>query len=137
MRRKPMEILIVDDQAGVRYLLEIIVREAGHRAHTAQNGMEAVSLALSIRPQLIFMDVRMPVMGGLEALGKIKAAAPEIDVIIMTAYGSEETVSQAMELGAMCCLAKPFDVNEIKEIILEYMWRKANSSSSGITAASM
>lgn len=128
MRREPLNILIVDDQAGVRYLLDIVVREAGHRAHTAQNGLEAVELARTIRPDLVFMDVRMPLMGGLEALGKIKATNPETDVIIMTAYGSEETVTLAMQLGALCCIAKPFDVDEIKEILVEYKWKRANRS---------
>ncbi|MCL6635648.1 MAG: response regulator [Peptococcaceae bacterium] len=132
MRREPLDILIVDDQAGVRYLLDILVREAGHRAHTAQNGLEAVELARTVRPDLVFMDVRMPLMGGLEALGKIKALIPETDVIIMTAFGSEETISQAMQEGALCCIAKPFDVDEIKEILAEYRWRRANS---GIAAA--
>lgn len=127
MRRELLDILIVDDQAGVRYLLDIVIREAGHRVHTAQNGLEAVEFARSIRPDLVFMDVRMPLMGGLEALGKIKAISPETDVIIMTAYGSEDTVSQAMENGALCCIAKPFDVDEIKELLVEFRWKRANS----------
>lgn len=127
MSRECLEVLIVDDQAGVRYLLDIVVREAGHRVHTAQNGLEAVEFARSIRPDLIFMDVRMPLMGGLEALGKIKVVSPKTDVIIMTAYGSEETVSQAMENGALCCIAKPFDVDEIKELLMNFSWKCANS----------
>jgi len=127
MRRELLDILIVDDQAGVRYLLDIVIREAGHRVHTAQNGLEAVEFARSIRPDLVFMDVRMPLMGGLEALGKIKAISPETDVIIMTAYGSEDTVSQAMEKGALCCISKPFDVDEIKELLVEFRWKRANS----------
>lgn len=132
MRREPLNILIVDDQAGVRYLLDIVVREAGHRSHTAQNGLEAIEFARSIRPHLVFMDVRMPLMGGLEALGKIKAISPETEVIIMTAYGSEDTVSQALEQGALCCIAKPFDVDKIKELLMEFLWKRANSR---VTAA--
>jgi len=127
-----LDVLIVDDQAGVRYLLDIVVREAGHSARTAQNGLEAVELARAARPDLVFMDVRMPLMGGLEALGKIKAMAPETVVIIMTAYSSEETVTQAMQMGALCCIAKPFDVDEIKDILVEYGWKRANR---GIAAA--
>jgi len=117
MRREPLDVLIVDDQAGVRFLLEIIVKDSGHRAHIAGNGREAVDLARSIRPDLIFMDVRMPLMGGLEALEKIKALAPETNVVIMTAFSSEETVSQAMQKGALTCIVKPFDVDELKEFL--------------------
>jgi len=125
MRQETLDVLIVDDQAGVRCLLEIIASEAGHRAYTARNGLEAVNLARSIRPDLIFMDVRMPVMGGLEALDKIKALLPETNVIMMTAFGSEETVSWAKKRGALCCIAKPFDVNEIREFLDELKQRKS------------
>ncbi len=132
MRQEPLDILIVDDQAGVRYLLEIVVKEAGHRVYTAQNGLEAVTQAISSRPDLIFMDVRMPLMGGVEALVKIKSMAPDIDVVIMTAYSSEETVTKAMQKGALCCIVKPFDVGEIKKLLAEYQWKRA---SSGATVA--
>lgn len=133
MRREPLDVLIVDDQAGVRYLLEIIVQDSGHRAHTASNGLEAVDLARSIRPDLIFMDVRMPLMGGLEALEKIKALAPETNVVIMTAFSSEETVSQAMQKGALTCIVKPFDVDELKDFLKEF---DRNCPAFGKTAAS-
>jgi two-component system response regulator (stage 0 sporulation protein F) len=118
-----MKILIVDDQPGVRYLLDIVIKEAGHQVYTAQNGREAVEIAKSSHPDLIFMDVRMPLMGGLEALSEIKAIIPETDVIIMTAYGSEETVTRAMEGGALCCIAKPFDVEKIKELLEDLEWK--------------
>ncbi len=121
MAREKLKVLIVDDQAGVRFLLEIVVRESGHEAYMAQNGLEAIEMARSIHPDLIFMDVRMPLIGGLEALGKIKATNPEIQVIIMTAYGSEQTVSDALKKGAWCYIAKPFDVNEIKELLIKFV----------------
>jgi two-component system response regulator (stage 0 sporulation protein F) len=121
MAREKLKVLIVDDQAGVRFLLDIVVREAGHKSYMAQNGMEAIEMACSIKPDLIFMDVRMPLIGGLEALGKIKAANPEIQVIIMTAYGSEQTVSDAKSKGAWCYIAKPFDVEEIKELLNKFV----------------
>lgn len=122
---EPLKILIVDDQPGVRYLLDIVIREAGHRVSTAKNGLEAVEIAKSNHPDLIFMDVRMPLMGGLEALGEIKAMIPDTEVIIMTAYGSEETVSRAMEGGALCCIAKPFDVEKIKELLDGMEWKQS------------
>jgi two-component system response regulator (stage 0 sporulation protein F) len=123
MMSEPLNILIVDDQPGVRYLLDIVIREAGHRVYTARNGLEAVEIAKSSHPNLVFMDVRMPLMGGLEALGKIKAMIPETEVIIMTAYGSEETVTKAMEGGALCCIAKPFDVEKIKGLLEDLEWK--------------
>ncbi|MCG8401639.1 MAG: response regulator [Firmicutes bacterium] len=116
--------MVVDDQPGVRYLLDIVINESGHKAHTAQNGLEAVEMAHSVRPDLIFMDVRMPIMGGLEALAKIKSTLPETEVIIMTAYGSDETIEEAKQLGALGCMAKPFDIEDIKNFLLDYTRKK-------------
>jgi two-component system, response regulator, stage 0 sporulation protein F len=130
MGGEKLKVLIVDDQAGVRFLLEIVVRESGHEAYMAQNGLEAIEMARSIQPDLIFMDVRMPLIGGLEALGKIKATNPEIQVIIMTAYGSEQTVSDALKKGAWCYIAKPFDVNEIKELLIKFVNEYNNNEKS-------
>lgn len=128
MFNSSMDILVVDDQPGVRYLLDIVIKEIGHRVYTAQNGLEALEKVRSIKPDLVFMDVRMPLMGGLEALAKIKKNYPEIKVVIMTAYGSDDTIEQARKQGALCCLAKPFDVEDIKNFLdnftQEYMINK-------------
>jgi two-component system response regulator (stage 0 sporulation protein F) len=121
MGREKLKVLIVDDQVGVRFLLDIVVKESGHKSYMAQNGLEAIELACSVHPDLIFMDVRMPRIGGLEALRKIKETNPEIQVIIMTAYGSEQTVSDALKYGAWCYIAKPFDVNEIKKLLIKFV----------------
>ncbi|MFA7467397.1 MAG: response regulator [Desulfotomaculaceae bacterium] len=123
MPHRILDILVVDDQPGVRYLLDIVINESGHKAHIAQNGLEAIDMARSIRPDLIFMDVRMPIMGGLEALAQIKPLTPETEVIIMTAYGSKETIAEANRLGALGCMAKPFDINDIKNFIQDYARR--------------
>ncbi|WP_003544540.1 response regulator [Desulfotomaculum nigrificans] len=117
-----LDVLMVDDQVGVRYLLEILVKESGHRAHTAQNGVEAVEKVRSIKPDLVFMDVRMPIMNGLEALGKIKMIAPRTQVVMMTAYSAEDTATIALQKGALKCMSKPFDVEEIKEILENFAW---------------
>lgn len=115
-----LNVLIVDDQAGVRYLLEILVKESGHKAYTAQNGVEALEKVLAIKPDLIFMDVRMPIMGGLEALGKIKKISPRTEVIMMTAYSADDTATLALKKGAIRCMRKPFDVEEIKNLLEEF-----------------
>lgn len=119
VKGKVLDVLIVDDQAGVRYLLEIIVKESGHRAYTAQNGVEAVERVKAVQPDLIFMDVRMPIMGGLEALGKIKKLAPKTEIIMMTAYSADDTATLALKKGAVRCMSKPFDVEEIKVLLKE------------------
>lgn len=119
---KIIDVLIVDDQPGVRYLLDILIQDMGHNTYSAQNGLEAVEMVKKIKPDLIFMDVRMPVMDGLEALAKIKAISPRVEVVMMTANFTEETINKALEKGALKCIAKPFDVDKIKDVIEDYYW---------------
>ena len=119
-KRKKLDVLVVDDQPGVRYLLDVIIAEEGHRVRLARNGIEAVEAVKSAKPDLVIMDVRMPQMGGIEALGKIKIISPETEVVLMTAYVSDETVQMALKTGALCCLTKPFDVDGIKSFIIDF-----------------
>lgn len=123
MERKNLDVLIVDDQPGVRYLLDVIIAEEGHMVRIARNGLEAVEAVKSARPDLVIMDVRMPQMCGIEALGKIKIISPETEVVLMTAYVSDETVQMALKKGALCCFTKPFDVDGIKSFVSDFSWR--------------
>lgn len=119
-----MVLLIVDDQPGIRYLLETVAREEGFGVHTANNGLEAVEKARTTQPDLIFMDVFMPLMNGLEALGKIKAIQPKVAVVMMTAYNSSETKKLAYQKGALFCMDKPFDIGKIKLFLRQFNWKE-------------
>ncbi|MCL2336404.1 MAG: response regulator [Firmicutes bacterium] len=125
MHQEILTVLVVDDQPGVRFLFDIIIKEAGHQVYCAQNGLEAVKMVRSIGPDLIFIDARMPIMSGLEAVAEIKQLAPQTGIIFMTAYGSTETIAEAEKLGVSSCLLKPFNHNEIKEIIRNYAQKKS------------
>lgn len=119
-----MDILVVDDQPGVRQLLGIIITELGDRVWEAQNGKEAVDIVKKYKPNLVIMDIRMPVMGGVEALEKIKTLCPDLPVVMMTAYGSEEALEDLRKKGAEMCLAKPFDVDFIKDLLNGFREKK-------------
>ncbi|MGE5673538.1 MAG: response regulator [Mycobacterium leprae] len=111
--RTPL-ILAVDDQPGVRRLLQELFKEVGYRVATAVNGQEAIALATVERPDLALLDVKMPVMDGLDALRTLKGLYPEMPVFMMTAVGDGEQMSQATSLGAEGCINKPFDVFEVR-----------------------
>jgi len=127
---KKLDVLVVDDQPGVRYLLDVIIAEEGHRVKLARNGYEAVDAVKNSRPDLVIMDVRMPQMGGIEALGKIKIISPQTAVVLMTAYVSDETVQMAIKKGALCCFTKPFDVDGIKTFIQNFCIRLSHEEKS-------
>ncbi|MCL6610127.1 MAG: response regulator [Peptococcaceae bacterium] len=122
MERKKLNVLVVDDQPGVRYLLDVIIKDEGHEVRLAKNGLEAVEEVKISKPDLIFMDVRMPQMDGIEALGRIKIISPETAVVLMTAYATDETVQTALNKGALCCFTKPFDVDAIRSIVENFSW---------------
>jgi DNA-binding NarL/FixJ family response regulator len=112
---KNIRVLLVDDHAMVRQdtreLLERqedleIVGEAG-------DGAEAVNLAAQLRPDVILMDVRMPVMNGIEATRRIKAQQPEISILALSAYDDAQFVAAAKEAGACCYLLKNARANEL------------------------
>ena len=114
-----LDVLVVDDQAGVRYLLDAIIREEGHNSYLATNGLEAVEQVKSINPHLIFMDIRMPIMDGTKALEKINEMGCNYQVVIMTAFTEKDVIDKARANGAFKCIIKPFDVEEIRQILHE------------------
>ena len=117
MEAKVLDILVVDDQPGVRQLIHVLGREEGHRMHMAANGQEAVEAARAIQPDLVFMDVRMPVMDGLEALPLIQAVNPKTVVVMMTAYSGDAAMRAVLENRADSVLPKPFDVETVRTMI--------------------
>jgi len=105
-------ILIVDDEDGLRWVLEKSLRNAGHDVTTAADGEAALREAERRTFDLIFLDVRMPGMDGLTALGRLRESRPDALVVVMTAHGTMETAIQAMQRGAYDYLTKPFDIDE-------------------------
>jgi two-component system response regulator (stage 0 sporulation protein F) len=106
-------ILIVDDQKGIRRLLEEVFREPGYKVLTAADGMEALARCRKKKPDLVLLDVKMPGMDGLEVLRIIVRDYPGVSVLMMTAYGELQIIDEALNLGARGYINKPFDVLEL------------------------
>jgi two-component system response regulator HydG len=103
-----MTIMIVDDEKIVRESLFHWFTKVGHTVEKAASGFEALEKLEKNPFDLLFVDIRMPEMNGIELLEKVKAEYPETIVIIITAYASIETAVNAMKLGASDYLLKPF-----------------------------
>ena len=108
-----MHIMIVDDEMIVRESFYHWFTKSGHTAETAASGFEAVEKLNETAFDLLFVDIKMPGMDGLELLEKIKADYPETMVIIITAYGSIESAVKAMKSGASDYLLKPFKPEQL------------------------
>jgi two-component system response regulator HydG len=107
MNTKP-DILVVDDERIVRESLFHWFKNGGYTVATAASGREALEKMARHPAELLFVDVKMPEMNGIELLEKIKAEYPATVVIIITAYGSIESAVEAMKMGASDYLIKPF-----------------------------
>ncbi|NYE56587.1 CheY-like chemotaxis protein [Carboxydothermus ferrireducens DSM 11255] len=119
-----MQVLVADDQPGIRMLLKIILEQMGFGVHEAKNGQEAVEKALNIRPGLIIMDMRMPYKSGDEAIAEIHSFLPQTDFIVMTAYTAPEVLERIDRKKVFEVVAKPFDVEEFKMILNKYLKEK-------------
>lgn len=124
----PQHVLVVDDEPLMCRSLSQTIQRLGYEAASVASGKEALRQLERSPSRLIFSDVRMPGMDGLEFLRRVKAAWPETPVIVMTAYGSVETAVQAMKAGAADFLMKPFSMSKVEEILQRTLGRGRNGS---------
>jgi DNA-binding response OmpR family regulator len=110
----PTRVLAVDDEPQVLRLIEVKLKKAGFDVLTARDGEEAVSTALSERPDVVLLDVMMPRMDGFTAAGKIKEQLDPAPLILMlTAKGQESDVVRGLSGGADDYIIKPFSPREL------------------------
>ncbi len=107
------QILVVDDDLEMRALVKDVLEEEGHQVTTAESGRDALQRLSEGEYAVVLTDLRMQGMQGLELLSSIKEAYPDINVILMTAFGSVETAIEAMKQGAYDYLIKPVKNDEL------------------------
>ena len=100
-------ILIVDDENSNRNTLRRVLEREEYRVLESENGKQALALLQTVQPALLITDLKMPKMNGLELLTEVKDLYPNIEVIMMTAYGTVETAVEAMKQGAWDFISKP------------------------------
>ncbi len=111
-------ILVVDDALFMRTTLKKVLTEAGFNViGEAENGQVAVVRYQELSPDLVMMDITMPVMDGLAALKEIKKIAPQATVIMCTAIGQESSVMDAINSGAKDYIIKPFKPEKVIEAV--------------------
>ncbi|HZG59033.1 MAG TPA: response regulator [Anoxybacillus sp.] len=115
------KILIVDDQYGIRILLNEVFQKEGYTTFQAANGVQALDIVQKHSPDLVLLDMKIPGMDGIEILKRIKAINQDIRVIIMTAYGELDMIQETKELGAIMHFAKPFDIDELRAAVKKHL----------------
>jgi FixJ family two-component response regulator len=115
MTAKP--ILIVDDEKNIRLALSMSLEKLDIPVETAASGEEALERLAQGGYGLMLLDLRMPGIDGMEVLRQVSQQQPELKVIIITAYGSIDLAVEAMKLGAVDFLQKPFDTGQVREMV--------------------
>src|SRR3954469_198704 len=118
-------VLIVDDEEAVCWALQRALSRQGHRAAVAATAEEAFGLVARQRPDAIILDVRLPGLDGLTALGRLRELTGDAPVIVMTAFGNLKTAVRAMEGGAFDYLTKPFDLGQALDAVAKALQQRA------------
>ncbi|MGQ9454486.1 MAG: sigma-54-dependent transcriptional regulator [Armatimonadota bacterium] len=125
MSKRTGVILIVDDEPNIRRVMEAVLKKDGHTVLTAENGQKALELLRST-PNLdvLITDLIMPDINGIELLAAAKQIDPNISVLMITAHGTIKSAVEAMKLGALDYICKPFDLDDIKILVGNALDRK-------------
>lgn len=115
------KVLVVDDAAFMRVRLSSLLRQAGHQVVEASNGVEAVEAYEAEKPDLVFMDITMPEMDGLEVLRRLRARDPEARVVMCTALGQQSMVIEAIKSGARDFIVKPFQPDRVLQAVQKWV----------------
>src|SRR5215468_10869292 len=116
-------ILVVDDELGPRESLRMLLKPA-YQITTAESGRMALDLLPRVRPDVVILDIKMPEMDGLEVLRRVKRADANIEVVMITAYASLETVKLALTHGAFEYLIKPFSRQDLEDVVRRALLRR-------------
>lgn len=123
-----MSVMIVDDERIIRESFLHWFKKFGYQVDTAASGPEALGKLEKLSFDLLFVDIKMPGMDGIELLGKVKEEYPDTTVVIITAYGSIETAVEAMKLGAADYLLKPFKPDQLSLVMEKVSQQKKLAS---------
>jgi DNA-binding NtrC family response regulator len=130
MNQPNARILVADDERNIRKNLAMVLESAGYQVDEARDGEEALTLCRGIHPDIAFVDLHMPKMEGLDVLAHFRTLSPKTAVVIITAYGSAANAVEAMKLGAVDFLEKPFDPKIIGILAAEILFRQRLGSGS-------
>jgi len=120
-------ILVVDDETGPRESLRMILKPI-YEVHTASDGQEALHLIQSKDIDVVTLDLNMPGLSGIEALKEIRKIKPNMEVIVITGYGTLTNAQEAIRFGAGDFISKPFNVADVISIVAKSFERRSYTS---------
>jgi DNA-binding NtrC family response regulator len=124
MTQSQVHILVVDDERNIRNNLGMVLESEGYKVDKASNGDEAILQVKAGLYDIVFVDIQMPKMDGLELLRYLRGLRPKMPVVMLTAYGTVSRAVDAMKLGAVDFIEKPFDPKNILLLCEEILQRQ-------------
>ena len=106
-------VLVIDDESGIRSALQQVFEYAGHEVGAAEDGAGGIEAASDFRPDVIFLDVKMPEMDGLDVLARLREEDPSVPVVMISGHGTIDTAVEATRKGAYDFLQKPLDTDRL------------------------
>ncbi len=110
------KILVVDDDTKILFAFEQVLKRERYDCLTASSGSEALIALTEEHPSVVFLDIAMPHLDGMQTLAKIKQSDPSVPVIMITGHGTMQTAIKAMQMGAFDYLTKPLDIARVREL---------------------
>jgi len=117
LKQDATKILVVDDEIHICELLEEFLTMIGFQVVTTEHGEKAFEMFETERPDIVFLDVRMPGVNGIDILEKLKATGRHFGAIMLSAFGDDQTIHDAMEAGANHYIQKPMDFGQLRETL--------------------
>ncbi|MFQ5855970.1 MAG: response regulator [Anaerolineae bacterium] len=111
------KVLVVDDQRSMRLTLSGIIEDQGYDVTEVEDGYQAIDMAKQTTFDLVFMDIKMPGINGVQTFREIKKISPESVVVMMTGFAVEDLVKAALDEGAFSVVYKPFDMEEVISLV--------------------
>jgi len=112
-----LDVLVVDDEQSICMLLHDVLARFGHRVETLQDARLAIDLCSKRKFDLVFLDIRMPGMNGLDALKALKELCPDATYVMITGFAQNDVVEECMNSGASACLGKPFSISQVIKLL--------------------
>ncbi len=110
-------LIVVEDDPEVRETITGSLMDVTATIVTAENGKQGLEKILSLNPQAVITDISMPMMTGLEMIREVRKAGKETPIIVLSGFGDRNNTTEALRLGAMDFLHKPFDIDELNKVV--------------------
>jgi YesN/AraC family two-component response regulator len=114
-----LKALVIDDEPSTLFMFNLFLEAYGYEVITAENASTGIEKFRKERPSIVFTDIKMPGMDGLDALKMLKSIDPAVQVIVMTGHGDQDLMRQAMEFEATAFLNKPIERAALEKVLEE------------------